>query len=574
MVVALLTQSAQLDEEPCQNFRRHVCGWWYGTNVHSGGYVGGNRAAFHARLGLHLKRLASNSRLVGSGQYQMARFYSACQLYARRQSQTRIEEVLQISGIGAMPWSRAKNSEELFVLMVAEVLRSGLTSIISVKWSDSRLYVDAGTSLSSTMRGLYDHLSTFVTDVLIALGLQEDATLLSAAIRLDSEVERVLSAPPSEFSAFTVCELPPVGYCEHWVRGLNLGLDNRAIISQSTSVMARGLVKIKTLISTLGSANLTVVSIYTLLIPLSQVMRYAYAITPDKTRSRSQDGDLCLRETSERFPTLFPVWVADTVETAESRGYFDEMVAALQQATAELHQIAGGVVFSPADIAESRMKIEYMNKYKPTLSAVVPLSSDDFLRNVITLSGQVHLTHDDAALRRSLQQLSGELRYDGEVFLVPSMYLTGDLLHSEASEPMLDYATAGVPVLVDWARFLVKENATLNAQLSERVACIRKMLQDSVDEGSAPELTSEILHRIALVPWALDVAFAAARMNSPLPEDNVTDVRAKEQVFFRRFCHVACGDPIADILCSHAARSSTWFASTFGCRDVPGLVCS
>ncbi|XP_077532192.1 uncharacterized protein LOC144144556 [Haemaphysalis longicornis] len=302
-------------------------------------------------------------------------------------------------------------------------------------------------------------------------------------------------------------------------------------------------------------------------------MKYAYALTPNKAGSESQEGDFCLWETAERFPTLFPVWVAETVETAESRGYFEEMVIALGQATAGLHQVAHGVVLNITDIAETRMKVDYMTKYTPQPPPVVSLSSDDFLRNVITLNGQVHLTHDYASLRRSWQQLSGELRFDGKALLVPSMYLTGDLLHSEASEPMLDYATAGVPVLVEWARFLVEENITLSAQLSKHEACIWKRILDSGNEEASQKMSADVLRRIALVPWALDVAFVAARRQSLEPQNKVVDIRAKERVFFRRFCHAACGDPHAAILCSRATRNSTWFASTFGCNDVSGHVC-
>ncbi|KAH9377242.1 hypothetical protein HPB48_006953 [Haemaphysalis longicornis] len=358
MVVALLTQSADLEVEPCKHFRRHVCGRWNSTSVLSDGYAGENRVAFHARIGLNLKRLANSSQLSGSAIYQMARFYSSCQVYARRQRQTSVEDILEISGIRALAWSKAHTFEELLVVIVAEVLHSGLSSVISVKWSDPRVHVDVGTSLSNTMRGLPQHLSAFVKDVLLALGLQEDATLLSDAIRLDSEVGRTLSAPSSEFFAITVCQLPPVGYCEHWLRGLNLGLDNRKTISKRSLVLVRDILKLKTLISSLGSANLTLASIYTLLIPLSQVMKYAYALTPNKAGSESQEGDFCLWEMAERFPTLFPVWVAETVETAESRGYFEEMVIALGQATAGLHQVAHGVVLNITDIAKTRMKVD------------------------------------------------------------------------------------------------------------------------------------------------------------------------------------------------------------------------
>lgn len=263
------------------------------------------------------------------------------------------------------------------------------------------------------------------------------------------------------------------------------------------------------------------------------------------------------------------VWVAQAMETPEARGYFDTMLATFAQVVSELPTSAEGYpAFNVSDIAELQTKTTFMPQQMPPRT-VPPMDPNDFLRNAIALSGQVHNESVSSWVQLSRQQLTGDpLVLDGENMVIPTLQLTGDLLHAEANDPMLDYSTVGVRVIVEWANIILNQNPILRSRLFE---IVRNRTGSQLPVENLPE---DALRWMLFLPWALDLALVAARMRSPMYPDKEAEAQFRDQLFFRRFCQAGCGYAQGALLCSYGTRYSALFALAFECpRGNDGCAC-
>ncbi|XP_049519895.1 uncharacterized protein LOC125944088 [Dermacentor silvarum] len=194
---------------------------------------------------------------------------------------------------------------------------------------------------------------------------------------------------------------------------------------------------------------------------------------------------------------------------------------------------------------------------------------DSFLMNVIRLSAKGHTKYKNRWTQLSTQQIKGNLDYYGTALVVPTMQLTGDMLHAEAVTPMLDYSTVGVRILVEWARTFLGKNPAVDARMAAYRKCTRDRSDNELPDGDVPD---DILRWMLFVPWALDVALLAAQMRSSTAAIKA-NAQSRDQLFFRRFCHTTCGDYRAAAVCSYGTRHSVMFARAFGCRRVSTLAC-
>ncbi|KAH6933726.1 hypothetical protein HPB50_017692 [Hyalomma asiaticum] len=456
MVVALLGKSQDPKVPPCKNFHRHVCGRWYAKSSYRTSYVTENRNDFHARVAYNLLRLANATQSADPAAYHMALFYTSCRRFAQEHRTTNVEEVLKASRINAREWLAVTSFHELFATIVAECLRTGLVSVISVKRDvDQGIYVDKGETLARLVKGYNGQVTHFVKDALATLSSDQNSTLAAAIVALDSMTQQPNSPPASEFQTIEVHELPTRSFVLAWVQGLNRGLRNSSRVTGDTRLFVRRPHDIGTVIWTLSSVDLSVASVYSMLLPLAQIMSYAIAIDAQEEVAASKRTDPCLLETAERFRVRFPAWVAQTMETSEVHGYFGVMMDTLRNVASEHPDILEELVLNATDIAELRMNTAYMATR--VIPQTVPyMDANNFLANVVILMGQERVDGNKKWHRLSAQQLSGDLSYDGEVLIVSTLYLVGDMLHVEASDPVLDYSTVGVRVLAEWASTLVE----------------------------------------------------------------------------------------------------------------------
>ncbi|XP_075742010.1 uncharacterized protein LOC142802813 [Rhipicephalus microplus] len=356
MVVTLLGKSQDPSVPPCKDFYRHTCGRWYDKSSRRASYAIENRNDFHARVHHNLERMASATAFSNSSTYQMALFYSSCHRFKHEQRITPVEGVLNISRIDVHQWLTVTSFPELLATIVTECLRTGLVSVISVKRGEGqRIYVDKGEALVSILTGYRERVAYFVKDALAALGLNRNYTLATAIVALDSTIEWFNSTAPSEYHSVVVHDLPPQGFVLAWVLGLNRGLHNRTKVHGPTPLFARRLPEIWNVMWTLSSVDLNLASVYSLLLPLAQIMSYAAPLGAQELVGESDEIDVCLRVTAERFRMNFPTWVAQTIETPEIHGYVGVMVNALESVATEHPDIQKDLVLNATDFAEMQI---------------------------------------------------------------------------------------------------------------------------------------------------------------------------------------------------------------------------
>ncbi|XP_049270581.1 uncharacterized protein LOC125758042 [Rhipicephalus sanguineus] len=201
------------------------------------------------------------------------------------------------------------------------------------------------------------------------------------------------------------------------------------------------------------------------------------------------------------------------------------------------------------------------------------MDPDNFLANIVMLMAQELVDRDGTWHRRTSQQHNGDLSYDDKVLFVPTMYLVGDMLHAEASDPVLDYSTVGVRVLAAWANILVDQSPSLSSKLAALKECAKGRINTIEEWPGGRGLPEGSLRWMLLVRWALDVALIAARRRHPEYTSKVVDTMSRDQLFFRRFCQTTCGDARAAALCDYGTRNSVLFANAFGCQEALPLAC-
>ncbi|XP_077508302.1 uncharacterized protein LOC144119600 [Amblyomma americanum] len=566
MAVALLNKWQNPNVQPCNTFHRHVCGRWRRTGVERPNYAAENRNNFLVRAGLILERVANSTKSASTSTHHMALFYASCRRFAVEQRIIGFREALHLSGIDFRAWLTSSSFQDLFSVIVAECLRTGLTSVISVKVRDQRVYIDLGNTLAHFLPNQTDRLASVIEAAASELPIPRNPALVPALVNLDSHLHRALaeSPPPTEFHSIAVHQLPTQALVLAWVHGLNRGLSNKMSVHRGTVVSASGLTEIRGLIGILSSVEVRLASIYSLMLPIAQVMSYSGAFHPfgvdGSRRNHLEPTNLCLRQTAERFPMEMTVWITQAMETPEARGYFDSMLTTLGHVIRELPTHVKGHDFNASDIDDLQMKTTFMPHQVPP-RAVPVMDRDDFLRNMIALSGQVLDENERSWLQLSRQQLNGDPAVlDGQTMVIPTLQLTGDLFHSEANDPMLDYSTVGVRVLVEWANTILSQNPAVSSRLIE---ILRNRSSIQLPLESLPE---DALRWMLFLPWALDLALIAARMSSPMTPEEATVAQSRDQLFFRRFCQAGCGDAREALHCSYGTRYSALFAKAFECQ--------
>ncbi|KAL1423768.1 hypothetical protein MTO96_020829 [Rhipicephalus appendiculatus] len=603
-----LLESMDTDVSPCDDFYRHVCGRWRARNPKRLSYAAENHQNF--LMGIH-RRLAQHSFDAGwSGSdipqnhsgcewrnRMMVAFYASCLHFGRRPSVPSLQAMFSRIGIDSTAWLSSKNFPELLARVVAACLHSGLASAISVRRSRDghSIFIEVGETLKHNLDNgdddIADGVSTgrprwFVENAIEELQLDVRWTMVA---ELDGFVDRTRrklegghrSEPfrniASEQLPRKLAELPWHSVLESDQKN-HVFYDSRGA-PKNVSFYVRGLVEVgeKFYVQLGDWREPGVVNLYTLLVPAAQLFAYVRPwLVSRNDREDIQPGP----------------------ETSRARLYFRNMVSTLRRTLkipvldkSDLTRDGAdaNVEFRVVTIAE-RNDSQWACRTEDQSS--VFLTTEDFIGNLILLFKEdrfisAKLSHAGVAeaVKDCTYELHSTLRSSvsgaGHTVFVPALYLSGDLLHAEASEPSLDMPTVGVPILISWARSMMSAGGDdWSTTAASYGSCVRK--NHPLDHALSDRASDEaLLTNALLVPWAIRVALTATttmtkndygasgygHSTPPTSTEAPTDSNdsARMQVFFGRLCLVECGDPVGAPACSYATTHSPEFAEAFGC---------
>ncbi|XP_077507498.1 uncharacterized protein LOC144118435 [Amblyomma americanum] len=587
LVVAAVNRSTDYNVAPCADFYSHVCGHWNSPRS----YIEENRRLLNARVEGDLRRQLLNSRQPKTRQeqdeHQMAHFYFSCRYFTLKPYRRSTQVVLRNVGIDIASWLAASTFQELFNNILRSAVRSGLRSIVAIRTASTsdqvqgrRIFIDVGQDMYHAVGSQDGVLEGFVDDALADLRPQGINTSTLAVTNLDWNITKIVEGfnLSSHFSDMYVKDLPVPSVKGPqqqltWNKGLadNIERNDTGDVSLRTKlVRARHLKEIGEVIARLHSVDLSLARLYALLLPVVQVVKFFYLL-----RTSGDDHiKFCLRATGEHFKTLFPGWLARILEKPQAVRYFERLVTTVKYFAMRLPRASDGFSFSA--IRQAVMHVRsvgnsggHMTAPRLTVDANRTAYGDDFLLNV-ALAAKVEPFGDNIASVRVEQQLCDTVHYDPDGFVVPSVYLAEDLMHSEAAEPSLDYSVVGFRLLASWVQILVNQDPSY----AERLANYRHCVLTKVPEAIFFTEDDPIVDAMLFAPWALDVAFTAAkRQLRELEEEPPQDTGPRDRLFFRRFCHAKCGDPKAALLCNYATRHSEYFNTVFECPPLPYIVC-
>ncbi|KAL3218267.1 hypothetical protein MRX96_031622 [Rhipicephalus microplus] len=395
MVVEGLVKSLEVNVSPCRNFYRHSCGRWHARSNHRPSYISENSIAFHVRVQQSLEARVADRRLTDPSSHRMAIFYVSCQRLRQEPRPPNFKYAIRISGINVSAWLDARSFQQLFATVVEECVRSGFTSVISIQRSDQVVYVDSGKSIVRTMVNERDKVTSFLKDAFLALNRELNYAPKMVIETLDNTLDDALVSGLSNFHPTTIRQLPTQVLLFSWIQGINRGMRNLSVLRPDSMVLARNLNTIRRVIWILSSVELSLASMYCLLLSLLQIMRYSYML--GGTADDGRGNDVCLAETARRFPVQFPRWVAQTMETTESRDYVKAMVSTLGNVASEHSTVLDGVNIDSNLTAQLRninvSIVTDVTDDAPTDTGP-PMEVDDFLMNVIRLSAERHTANE------------------------------------------------------------------------------------------------------------------------------------------------------------------------------------
>ncbi|XP_065283909.1 uncharacterized protein [Dermacentor albipictus] len=627
--LASLMEPMDTNVSPCDDLYRHMCGRWRAVNPRRRSYAAENHHNFLVTIHRRLSGLSLDSGRSGTDvpparggcdlrTRMIAVFYASCLRFGRRPSMPSLQAALSGIGIDAAAWLSSRNSQELLARVVAACLRSGVASVIRVRRSPDghSIFIEVGETLKHSLANGEDEdgddVATGRPRWFVEKALQELQLDVhwSKVAELDGFVDStrrklgggLLSEP---FRNVQDQQLPRKLAELHWHTFLEPDLRNQTFFDSSggprnLSFYVRGLIEVGEVIRALGdSTEPDVANLYTLLVPAAQLFAYVRPwLVPRKNRE-DRVIPACLRATERCFASEFSSLVAAWTESARARMYFGDMVSALRSALTisvpdqDNLAVNGTHAHVPfkVDTIPERRKSEFACR-KESLSPPF-LSTDDFVGNVVLMFKEDRFINAEPpravvaeVTKDGTFQLHSSLGFSlwasEHTVFVPPLYLSGDLLHAEASEPSLNVPTVGVPVLISWARSVIARRDHWSATAASYGNCVRK--NHPLDHALSDRASDEVLLTNALLaPWAVRVALNATAVmarkvrgasghreasslssnSTVVPRDS--NDKARTQVFFGRLCLMKCGDPIGASACSYATVHSPEFAEAFGC---------
>ncbi|KAL1414528.1 hypothetical protein MTO96_007319 [Rhipicephalus appendiculatus] len=558
-VVAFAAENTDLGFDPCVDFHRHACGRWFAGSTARRSYVDENRLNFSAAAHVALTQLlrrAQPGTVDRPRDVGMARFYSSCLAYAQKRPRTDAQALLERMGLNKSLWTDFASMQQLIDHVVAANLRTGLTGLVRVSKGENvangHLVLDIGESLQST---LGEHATSFINVILRELDWPKNSSVIAALHDLDARVEIARNKddtlPLNTTNAGENAATPSLGMS--WENIMEDALEHAYSPSNESTNVKNAVVSIgvvdalRRIITALTTTDLRVAGIYSLLLMLAQVMKYPYLLATNY--AGFEDITLCLQATGEHMSVQFASWLARSLEVRATSAYLENMVAALNQGIETSTWLKESFALNIADF-QQKMMVKTAGSVitegcvtRSTATRKKASYSDDFVANILLARKTAAPTCVSAEAAAAVRwQLEGRIESDlAGVLVAPTASLTPDLLHADAGEPSLDYSTLGVMLLIEWAHTVSARKPELSVRLSEYGQCVRT---DAMGLLIADNVSDASLRTMVFLPWALDLALAAATSqwrkanrrdrneDLPVDEDAATE-RLRLQLFFR-----------------------------------------
>ncbi|XP_065309448.1 streptococcal hemagglutinin-like isoform X2 [Dermacentor albipictus] len=585
------------DARPCEDFYESVCGWWGAKNPDRRPFLEEHVTTFNHRVAAALANKAtahfenSSGERTESLETQMALFYTGCFMASTGQSETsNAAAVLEAIGIEIRKWDNVSTFAALLDLAVSTTLKSGLPSFVRIDFSANRtLHVDVGQSLASTFSRNSKKTRMFVAGALRDLGEESlpawinSSTLLTIDHVVDYERsngnDQTWSAlkGPEELKYIA----PEIDWRDALERGLPSRFRSEAQREMTVQIRAAG--NIRNTVGRLRQQPLRQASLYSLLVLLAQVMKYAPSMEEHASRSVADTSvSSCLRLTAAKFDRFYPLWVARTFqrkdEVAGALAMFKDVTSTLRNDS----RVNAGVVIDRSRLTNARLVLydETGNASLPTVPLVATLGPH-FLPNIAAVAAARVGEEETVPEDYWLPQLRGHVGYRADAnFLVSSAYLSGSSVFAYFSmdrktQTMTQYATLGTLILRSifdsdagyfptWARgyinrcFAASASAVLGRPVDQTQA--KKFMRT---RWSAQLAWLLVTRRLA--EEASHEEEAASAASHRVTRDAVDRKFGLDRLFFRLLCFVQCGEPDGREVCNDMARCDRRFAEAFHC---------
>ncbi|XP_070379381.1 uncharacterized protein [Dermacentor albipictus] len=499
---------------PCLELDRFVCGRWRSSKPNRSTYR--QESADNLTVVIHesLLFLLGNLHLYGHEEGSMAVFYNSCRSFLSSRSDRTASASDVISALGLRRRLDAINettgTQGLLDFVVGTSLGTGLSSVVSVSSRAGRIYVDVGQSLQSTLSGARVGLYANVTLGELDIGKQSVTPFLDLDKAVQSCVEDADRTQPFLDSALGV--LGEGSFGASFVDALNQAAPPETPAHSADSLVAvRCLSEIRATLATLAAASLRRAYVYSAMVLLAQVMKYAYIL--HSGAAAAQDATkTCVEITGQHFKAFFPHWVAKKVLGEAVLAAFHAMAKTLRQGVV-LSAKARELEIADTDLAE--LKVVVVGEHSVTawprsspISAVPTRYDDRFLLNVVRASRDgIDSYYDERAVER---QLGGRVDVgdfeDHSAIFVPADFLVADMMYY-SSGPEINFPTVGVWLLVQWIR----------------AAVFNKAVQEAAGSSGEDDPGGKVALRRKSRDASAGVQTGSARRGSMLREKNVRD---------------------------------------------------
>lgn len=285
--ISLMLASMNATVNPCDNFYENVCGNWSRGRW---SYVEEELGQIH--LGIHerLMAVAGNSSVQSRGPaIAIARFHSSCYRFMAQEPQKpKVREILQALGIHEHGDLGRESPNSRLTRIVSTTVNTGLGSPFNVTLLMPLVVIDLGGSLSSTL-GSSISPKIFLEDILTELGF-EGGKLSTTILQLDEKIEAVIKAfdRKTTFTLVTAKDLLPMDPSFNWFQTIKSEvfkwLPN---FTAESKVAVRAQREILNVSSYMSSYGPLASGLYSLLLPLSTVLKFVYTHKRGRNRTNA-----------------------------------------------------------------------------------------------------------------------------------------------------------------------------------------------------------------------------------------------------------------------------------------------
>ncbi|KAL1416957.1 hypothetical protein MTO96_027350 [Rhipicephalus appendiculatus] len=347
--------------------------------------------------------------------------------------------------------------------------RTGLPSIVTAFATTGDVGIEPGTTLANSLNDKNGtNVFAFIEWAMREHELPNDTHLLLFLRHIDTKLDDIRltfeRTYPSKNLSITELESLFPGFS--WTAVFRHAFYNGTMFTSDSFIRIWGLEQVKAIVATLFAERTIYANLYTLLLALAQLAKYEYILPP----SGAPDHDIaasCLEVTGQYFPTLFAAWVAQVVIPPSSVDYAEDMISVFRLLAHEAPPLSDKVNVSTTDILRQRIAVIGATRGDTWRCSRKPpvIYRKDFLSNVVLAANEeepLSLDVRHSARTAAQRQLDGSFTVDinTDTLMVPALYLTADLLHPDANEPVLDYSTVGARVLAEWAHMLLSHRPT------------------------------------------------------------------------------------------------------------------